>query len=81
MPMANRVTPSTGVKSTITGRDWPLLPPALKFGMTGREYPRIQPARQLELNQLNAIAEVMTNGWIGDILGAEKKGDIIERLK
>jgi hypothetical protein len=44
-------------------------------------YPRNHPARQLELNQLKAIAEVMTNGWIGDMLGAEKKGDIIERLK
>jgi hypothetical protein len=65
----------------MAGRDWPFLPSALKLGVVRIVYPRNQPARQLELNQLKAIAEVMTNGWIGDMLGAEKKGDIIERLK
>jgi hypothetical protein len=79
--MANRITPTVGIKFTMAGRDWSLPPPALKLGMVGIVYPRSHPAIQLELNQLNAIAEVMTNGWIGDMLGAEKKGDIIERLK
>lgn len=47
----------------------------------GMAYPRIQPARQEELNQLNIMALTMIKMWMGDMLGAEKKGEMIERLK
>lgn len=55
--------------------------PVVLYPGIGSAYPRIQPARQDELNQLNAIALTMIKTWIGDMLGAEKKGEMMERLK
>ena len=36
---------------------------------------------QEELTQLNAMALIMMKKWIGDMLGAEKKGEMTDRLK
>lgn len=46
----------------------------------GISNPRIQPTRQDELNQLNKTALDTTNRCMGDMLGAEKKGEMIARL-
>lgn len=79
IPIANKITPAVGRRSTTAERGLPLL--AVKLGIIGTVYPRNQPARQAELNQLKTMAKTMMLAWIGDILGAEKKGEMIARLK
>jgi 3-oxo-5-alpha-steroid 4-dehydrogenase 1 len=45
------------------------------IGMAGNIYSETHPARQAELNQLKTMAKDMMTAWIGDMLGAEKKGE------
>lgn len=46
----------------------------------GISYPTIQPAKQVELSQLKRTAEKTTKAWMGDMLGAAKKGEMMARL-
>jgi hypothetical protein len=80
--MVNKITPTMGRRSTTAERGdaLPLLA-EWKFGIVGTVYPRNHPARQAELNQLKIMAKDMMAAWIGDMLGAEKKGEMIARLK
>lgn len=80
--MANKITPTVGRRLTTAERgDGLSLLAVWKFGIVGTVYPRNHPARQAELNQLKTMAKDMMTAWIGDMLGAEKKGEMMARLK
>ena len=79
--MANKIIPTVGRRSCTAERDALPLLAAWKLGIVGTVYPRNQPARQAELNQLKSMAEDMMATWIGDMLGEEKKGEMIARLR
>lgn len=81
IPMTNKSTPTVGMRSVTAERDGLLLLASWKLGIVGTVYPRNQPARQAELNQLKSMAEDMMATWMGDMLGAEKKGEMIARLR
>lgn len=79
--MANRITPTVGMRSVTVERDGLPLLAAWRLGIVGTVYPRNHPARQAELNQLKSMAEDIMATWIGDMLGAEKKGEMTARLR